>query len=77
MAAQTTACPFVGGHWQAQRSAGGQKMMGKHFCQLQEEQKMDLMAYFYAHDSQKTSPSSQPPYPFALKKLGHPFNTSC
>ncbi len=48
-------------------------MTGKHFTHMHKEQKMDLMAYFYAQDSQKQFPHSKPQYPFALKTLGEYF----
>ena len=64
---KTGSCPFTGGHWPLQW--GEDKITPKTFCCLNSDQREDLIKYFYAHESAKTSARPVPAYPFPLNQL--------
>ena len=64
---KTGSCPFTGGHWPLQW--GEDKITPKTFCCLNSDQREDLIEYFYAHESAKTSARPVPAYQYPLTKL--------
>jgi hypothetical protein len=64
---KTGSCPFTGGHWPLQW--GEDKITPKTFCCLNSDQREDLIEYFYAHESAKTTARPVPAYQYPLTKL--------
>jgi len=63
---RTGPCPFPGGHWPSEWK---ETITPKKFSSLHRDQKIDLIVYFYEHDSAKNTVHSRPVYKFPLLRL--------
>ena len=69
---QTGKCPFEGSHWPSKWPIET-KVTPKKFSSLGEDQKRDLMLYFYARESKKTDEIIRPKYEFCTENLRNYF----